>query len=105
MDKQFNGLIHSRLMTLTNFPEYQSNYYTKDEVDKIIQILEQQKKSVDFIDENELNMAVSKLEKQLNEIDFVDENELDATLKDIDVIISGGAPIEKGEEGNGINRS
>lgn len=97
MDKQFNGLIHSRLMTLTKFPQYQSNYYTKEELDKIIHGLEQQIKSIDFIDENELNMAVDKLEKQLNEIDFVDENELDAMLKDIDVIISGGAPIEKGE--------
>lgn len=75
MDKQFDGLIHSRPMTLTNFPQYQSNYYTKDELDNIIKNLEQQIKAVDFIDENELDNA----------------------LEDIDVIAPGGAPIEKGE--------
>lgn len=97
MDKQFNGLIHSRSMTLTKFPQYQSNYYTKDELDNIIKNLEQQIKAVDFIDENELKDVINKLEKQINEIDFVDENELDNALENIDIIVPGGAPIEKGE--------
>lgn len=73
MDKEFNGLIHTKVQTLTSMPSYKSNQYTKDEIDAMMKYL---------------------LTK-INAIDFLEEEELDEA---IDIVEAGGAPIdEKGE--------
>ena len=75
MDKQFDGLVHTKIQTLSAMPQYQSNFYTKEELEN----------------------KFKELEHKLNNIDFVDENELQQALDDIDIISGGNAPTEKGE--------
>lgn len=75
MDKQFDGLIHTKIHTLSTMPQYQSNFYTKEDLEN----------------------KFKELEDKINNIDFIDENELSQVLDDIDIISGGNAPTEKGE--------
>ena len=72
MDKQFDGLIHTRIQTLVDMPQYQGN----------------------SCNDEKIKNKFKELEDKINNIDFVDENELQQTLDDIDIISGGNAPLE-----------
>lgn len=71
MDKQFSGLIHTRIQTLTNMPNFVPNESGEAT-------------TLDILDKK-----------------YIDEQELDEYFANIEVISAGEAPIEKGEKGNG----
>lgn len=75
MDKQFDGLVHTRIQTLVDMPQYQGNSCNNEKIKN----------------------KIKELEDKINNIDFIDENELQQTLDDIDIISGGSAPLEEGE--------
>lgn len=75
MDKQFDGLIHTKIQTLINMPQYQGNTCNNEK----------------------LKDKFKELEDKINNIDFVDEEEMQQALDDIEIISGGNAPSEKGE--------
>ena len=65
MDKQFSGLIHTRIQTLTNMPNF-------------------------VLNESDEPTTLDILDKK-----YIDEQELDEYFASIEVISAGEAPIDK----------